>query len=143
MTENSSNSGDSPHTTVLAIWQPGWHRLDQSIEVGQLARFWFFPRQDTADMQCRLQFFNSTSSVETPVEIRTARIVSISHPELGSLSRIEADWLDYKFHGVNGEEFLVNADEEPGTLYTALEPIENWACEVILRDVSEPLSDLV
>ncbi|MBX3416312.1 MAG: hypothetical protein KF851_01815 [Pirellulaceae bacterium] len=143
MTENSPHSSASPHDCILAIWKPGWHRLDQTIEVGQLARFWFFPRKDSEDLQPRLHFFNTTSSVETPVEIRSARIVSITHPELGPLSRIEADWLDYTFHGVNGEEFLVNADEEPGTLYTAIEPIENWTCEVILRDVSEPLSDLV
>lgn len=143
MTEENSLSDGNYGQEVWAIWKPGWHRLDQSIEVGQLARFWFFPVDHSRDLERRLRFFNTTSSVETPSEVRLARIVAIRHPELGPLSRIDADWLDYTFVGADGQEYLVNADEEPGTLYTALEPIKNWECEVLLRDVSEPLSDLV
>jgi hypothetical protein len=132
--------------TWTALWAPGWYELDQSLEVGQEGRFWFY-QQPPADLpgveDYDLVFFNHVCSA-APCQVRTARVVSIDHSELGSLERIDAQGLDYVFYPANDEAVLVNAEENPGTISRAareLPPIDNWSVAVVLDGLSDPVSE--
>ena len=128
---------------IRAVWEPGWHRLDQSIEVDQRDRFWFDAIQGSKSMDQKLAFFNRASSVETISEVRTARIVTIVHSTFGPLKKIDTAGMDYVFTAADGRQFIVNAEEEPGMIYDEELHVDDWKFEVALSDVSEPLSELV
>jgi len=57
--------------------------------------------------------------------------------------RVDTDGLDYVFALANGEEVMVNAEEEPGQTYDDDCQIENWSVIVTLKEVSEPISEVV
>ena len=124
-----------------ALWVPGWYELDQPLVVGQQSRFWFFQK-----MPCSLRdfdkydfvFFNQLNSASN-CQVREARVVSIEHPELGALSQIRTDGLDYVFETLDGKTFVVNAEEDPGTIIErsdAFPAIDNWSVDVVLENVS-------
>lgn len=127
--------------TQTALWMPGWYELDQPIIVGETSRFWFFqnPPSDYPDVESfDFVFFNQLSSASN-CQVREARIVGISHPQLGEIQRIDTDGLDYIFCKADGSELIVNAEEDPGTVYDVPVEVENWAINVCLTDVSDPL----
>ncbi len=131
--------------TSKAIWTPGWYELDQSLVVGQNQRFWFFqtPPSTGNDEPIDLVFFNQMASSANS-QVRSARILDIEHTELGPLQRIDTDGLDYIFYPIEGNEVVVNAEEEPGTIYDDDDlKISDWSVLVTLADVSEPVADLV
>lgn len=129
----------SPHELQTATWRPQWHQLDQEVAIGQTARFWFHPQTSPGEP---LRFFNSLPSPEATSEVRQACVVAIEHPDLGPLVRIDTRGLDYVFYGVQGTEWIVNAEETPGLIYDD-QPVGDWSIQVQLRDVSAPLSELV
>jgi hypothetical protein len=137
--EPQPTANHSPHQLRPATWRPQWHQLDQGVAVGQTDRFWFHPQQSPGEA---LRFFNSLPNSEASSEVRQACIVAIEHPELGPLTRIDTRGLDYVFYGVEGTEWIVNAEETPGLIYDD-KPVGDWAIQVQLRDVSAPLSELV
>lgn len=130
-----------------AIWTPGWYELDQTLVLGQRQKFWFFetppdsmPADDSSESV--LVFFNKTDTSENCVA-RYARIDDIHHAQLGSILRVDTDGLDYIFFPVDGEEIIVNAEEEPGLAYDLGQPISDWSVRVTLSEVSEPIADFV
>ena len=134
-----------------AIWTPGWYELDQTLVLGQRQKFWFFQTIPDAVSQTDqvegsdgegLVFFNKTDTSENCVA-RFARIDEMHHPQLGAILRVDTDGLDYIFFPVEGEEVIVNAEEEPGLAYDLDQPISNWSIHVKLSDVSEPIADVV
>jgi hypothetical protein len=147
-----------PGFVTRAIWQPAWHRLDQSLKIGQAGRFWFFAKppaskggRDTAvdgsdlvkKSGANLQFFNRTVSARNAPEVRSGTVVSIVHPQLGPLQSVDTSGLDYRFVTAAGAEFSVNAEEETGTVFDAPElKVGDWSVEVLLHGLSEPLADL-
>lgn len=131
--------------THKALWTPGWYELDQSLIVGQNQRFWFFqtPPLDERDEPIDLVFFNQMSSSANS-QVRYARVLDIEHAELGPLQRIDTDGLDYIFYPIEGNEVVVNAEEEPGSIYDGEDlKVTDWSVLVTLADVSEPVADLV
>ena len=64
------------------------------------------------------------------------------HPQLGQLVRVDTDGLDYIFFPIEGEEVVVNAEEEPGTTGEGEVFVEDWTVFVTLREVSEPVVDV-
>jgi hypothetical protein len=64
------------------------------------------------------------------------------HPVLGELLRVDADGLDYIFFPVDGDEVVVNAEEEPGVTYDTSNEISEWSVIVKLTEVSEPMGEL-
>lgn len=51
-------------------------------------------------------------------------IVSITHPKLGAVRKVDTKGLDYTFFLEDGRELVVNAEEDPGKLH---EPIDgDW-----------------
>lgn len=125
-----------------AIWIPGWYELDQTLVLGQRQKFWFFDSvPDSMASDAGLVFFNKTDVSEN-CAARFARIDDIHHPQLGAILRVDTDGLDYIFFPVEGEEVIVNAEEEPGLAYEMEPPISDWSLRVTLSEVSEPISDL-
>ena len=129
-----------------AIWIPGWYELDQTLVLGQRQKFWFFesPPESMATENADdggLVFFNKSDVSENCVA-RFARIDEVSHPQLGAILRVDTDGLDYIFFPVEGEEVIVNAEEEPGLAYEMEPPISDWSLQVKLSEVSDPVSDI-
>jgi hypothetical protein len=130
--------------THKALWTPGWYELDQSLVVGQHQRFWFFqtPPSTGANEPIDFMFFNQMASSANS-QVRYARVLDIEHTDLGPLQRIDTDGLDYIFYPIDGNEVVVNAEEEPGKVYDNDEmAIEDWSVLVTLADVSDPVADL-
>lgn len=128
-----------------ALWSPGWYELDQPLVAGECGRFWFFlnPPTDYPDVESYdFVFFNQLTS-SSNCQVRKAKIVSILHPELGELRSIETNGLDYVFKQSDGSEVIVNAEEDPGTIYDLPIKVENWAIQVRLSEISEPLQEAV
>jgi len=126
-----------------AIWTPSWYEMDQTIAVGVKNKFWFFqetPEIDFNDEAYDLVFFNQLDSNSNSV-VRFANIAEIFHESLGPMVRIDADGLDYIFTPVNGNDILVNAEEEPGKTYEDGVEIDEWSVMVTLVEVSEPMGD--
>ena len=129
--------------TQLALWSPGWYELDQSVAVGNRQRFWFF-QNPPADLDHAESFdfvFFNENSTSSNVQVREANVVSIEHEQLGKLSRIDAEGLDYTFTQENGKNVVVNAEEDPGTVYDAPLIILDWSVQVGLSDVSPIITD--
>ena len=134
-----------------ATWIPGWYELDQTLCVGERQKLWFFhtPPEDlvadsgASDAQTPdFVFFNQLDST-TNCQVRFAKVVEMIHPVLGPLSKIDTDGCDYIFFPVDGEEVVVNAEEEPGNVYDDKINIDQWNVFVKLEDVSEPVVDVV
>lgn len=140
MTDNSS---------ISAVWIPAWYELDQTLQVGERKKFWFFqhppePHQVTVAIQpAELVFFNQLDSSQNCC-VRYARIVEMIHPQIGPLLKIDTDGLDYIFYPALGEEIVVNAEEAPGTTYgdSSGGEITDWTVFVKLAEVSEPTAEL-
>lgn len=136
----------SEKTIHNAIWTPGWYELDQTLVLGERQKYWFF--QDPPE-ECRnrgsdldLVFYNQLDSTRNCV-VRYAKIMEMSHPQLGPLLRVDTDGLDYIFFPVDGEEVVVNAEEEPGVTYNGDQEIEDWSVFVTLAEVSQPMASVV
>ncbi len=151
---------------TIAVWSPGWHKLDQSLELGQTERFWFFSNPETSKHEeiqlghshdhesaeqngnkisagATLYFFNQLRAEKGTSQVRSAKVVGIGHKELGQLRQIDTNGMDYIFVAMDGTEYVVNAEEEPGQLYDDETNISDWKFEVLLADVSDPLKELV
>ncbi len=141
----------SETTLVTAIWTPGWYELDQTLVLNERQKYWFFQtspelagtNESVAD-PADLVFYNQLDSTKNCC-VRYAKIVEIIHPQLGLLQRIDTDGLDYIFCPVDGDEVIVNAEEEPGTIYDDDNgnQIFDWSVLVKLAEVSEPMGERV
>lgn len=137
MSEKTSNQ--------TALWTPGWYELDQSLVVGERQKFWFF---QTPPDECKtlgenvdLVFYNQLDSTRN-CTVRYAKVVEMHHPQLGQLLRVDTDGLDYIFFTTEGEEIVVNAEEEPGTTYQGNFDVDDWSVFVTLAEVSEPVAEV-
>lgn len=132
-------------TEKYALWTPGWYELDQTLVIGERQKFWFFhepPAECNPFTQAvDLVFFNELDSTKN-CEVRYAKVLEIKHPQLGSLLRVDTDGLDYIFFPVEGEEVVVNAEENPGSTYESNVLIEDWSILVSLSEVSEPVGEI-
>jgi hypothetical protein len=129
-----------------ALWTPGWYELDQSLVLGERQKFWFF---QTPPDECQamaegvdLVFYNQLDSTKN-CSIRYAKIVEMHHAQLGPLLKIDTDGLDYILFPVDGEEIVVNAEEEPGSTYDSGVSVDDWSVIVTLAEVSEPIAKAV
>ena len=133
----------SESSTQNALWTPGWYELDQTLVIGERQKFWFFqkPPEDCSTLgeEVDLVFYNQLDSTKNCV-VRYATIVEMRHPDLGQLVRVDTDGLDYIFFPFEGEEVVVNAEEEPGKTYEGGVQADDWSVLVVLTDVSEPVT---
>ena len=60
------------------------------------------------------------------------------------MQRVDTEGLDYIFYPVDGTEFVVNAEEDPGVIYDEEElVVDDWSVIVTLADVSSPSRSLL
>lgn len=133
----------SDTSNQTALWTPGWYELDQTLVLGQRQKFWFF---QTPPDECKamaeevdLVFYNQLDSTKN-CNVRYAKIVEMHHPQLGQLLRVDTDGMDYIFFPVEGEEIVINAEEEPGSAYDNNVDVDDWSVYVKLAEVSEPVA---
>jgi hypothetical protein len=130
--------------TWTALWVPGWYELDQPLETGKRNRFWFFQQPPSGIDEVEMYdfvFFNELNSAAN-CQVREATVLSIDHPQLGGLSGVATDGLDYRFVLADGTTLVVNAEEDPGTVAgdgPDVPCIDNWSVAVVLTDVSDPV----
>ena len=144
MSSNESSHPPEAQSTKTAIWIPAWHELDQSLMVGLRQKYFFFDQlpADFATSNCDLIFFNGLSPGSN-CDIRFAKVTSIVHPALGEILRVDSMGLDYILYPADGEEVVLDAEENPGTVLSGLDDlIEDWTLQVLLEEVSEPIADL-
>lgn len=143
-----------------ARWVPRWHELDQSLRRGEIGQFLFFPADQPAPPDDRSLdvvgkegaetqnastdpwaaarlFYNQFLDEHTAVETRQARIIEIMHPQWGELASVDTGGLDYVFRFLDGTEWIVNAEEEPGVTYDCPQPPSSWELHVTLVDVGD------
>ena len=103
--------------TPKALWTPGWYELDQSLIVGERQKFWFFakPPSDGDRPVVDFVFFNQMTN-SAHAQVRYAKVQDIQHPELGPMQRVDTEGLAYLFYSVDGTEYVVNAEENPGSI---------------------------
>lgn len=127
-----------------AIWAPAWLELDQTLVLGERQKYWFFEMipvgLDGGGDEVDLVFFNQSDPTEN-CSVRYAKIVEMSHPELGPLLKIDTDGLDYIFFPVGGEEVVVDAAEKSGSACGSNANVTEWAVRVKLADVSPPVGN--
>lgn len=112
-----------------AIWYPFWYGLDQPIAVGAVADFDFFVKPPEAIVNEGLPVFYHGDWHERCRHLydrRRKRILSIWHPVLDSIRKIETSGLDYTFAMADGRALKVEAEETPGLVYAHPEPITDW-----------------
>ena len=140
-----SDPSDSVTTMLNALWTPGWYELDQTLVLGERQKYWFYQTPPEACLglaeDLDLVFYNQLDSTQNCI-VRYAKIVEMTNPDLGYLLRVDTDGLDYIFFPSDGEEVVVNAEEEPGSIYDSGLEIRDWSVMVKLVEVSEPVADM-
>lgn len=128
-----------------ALWTPGWYELDQTLVVGERQKFWFFqtPPDGVKNVgeDIEFVFYNQLDSTKN-CSVRYAKIVDMHHLQLGQLLRVDTDGADYIFFPAEGEEIVVNAEEEPGSTYEDSVEVNDWSVFVTLTEVSEPVAEV-
>lgn len=119
---------------MQAIYEFSFYCLDQSIMVGEEGDFAF---DTNLSDESSLYFKNSVGSENT--QIHPYKIDAISHPELGDIYSIATENLDYTITLENGEQILVNAEEQPGHIHKGPKNITSWKFSVETSSVL-PLS---
>lgn len=140
--------------TLRALWVPTWYDLDHEIALGwqDSLRFFVTPDPDVLQMAHNagkgdfdaILFTGLASS--GPWFTLFGTVTSIQHAQLGPIQSIFSNGLDYTVVPVEGPPFIVNAEEQPGTVWDAvaekwIEPsgIPHWIMEVtILLDYQTP-----
>lgn len=102
---------------VRVAWVPGWYELDPHLEVGLEDEFAFW-RVVPEHLRGPEEFvlYNDLLRPEDGV-FASGKIVSIRHPELGDIRKVDTCGLDYTITLADGTEILVNAEEDPGKMF--------------------------
>lgn len=101
-------------------WTPQWYELDQSIVVGDVD--FFYLSKDG------LHFANDLAG-DCDCEVK-AKILKITHPELGDIKGIIAIGLSYSIYLSDGAVMTVNAEEHPGSIENCKSVVTVWDFDV-------------
>lgn len=122
-----------------AIWFPFWYELDQPITVGQISEFDFFKDPPPYILHEGLPVFYHGDWQEKCRHLykrEKKRILSIRHPQLGSIHAIDTKGLDYTFKLTDGRVLKVEAEETPGLIYDFPQKVDDWRVSVELEPVT-------
>ncbi|AVT29979.1 hypothetical protein C6361_11290 [Plantactinospora sp. BC1] len=101
--------------TFLALWEPAWYNLDQSLKVGRQDRFAFYHGSVLPGYD--LVFANDLG---TNWDYRSATVELIEHPEFGLLDEVDAtEFGQYTFRLQDGRWIIIEAEEGPGKVNAA------------------------
>ncbi|MGX7669595.1 hypothetical protein [Plantactinospora sp. DSM 117369] len=105
----------SSDLTLLALWDPGWYNLDQSLKVGRQDRFAFC--HGVVSPGYDLVFANGLG---TNWDYRSATVELIEHPEFGLLDEVDTTAFgQYTFRLQDGRWITIEAEEGPGAVNAA------------------------
>ena len=114
-------------STERAIWFPFWYELDQNIEVGQVNDFDFFEKPPNHLPHDDLPVFHHGGTGRYRHVTARKRILSIHHPQLGDIRKIDTSGLEYTITMLDGRVLKVEAEETPGLIYELLPTkIDDW-----------------
>lgn len=120
----------------IALWIPGWYELDQTLVLDECREYSFYrdlPKEIAAShANVDWVFFNQVAD-PAKCEVRYVTIVEMHHEILGALLRIDTEGLDYIFFPADGEEMVVNAEENPGNAQGNI-AVDDWTVVVTLRE---------
>lgn len=105
---------------MVVRWIPRWYELDQTIVAGDID--WFYLSKDSL-------YFASALSGNADCEVK-AKIVKITHPQLGDIRGIITIGLDYSIYLSDGNIIVVNAEETPGRFESSEYIVSEWDFEV-------------
>jgi hypothetical protein len=132
MNERRNDHTPKHDTKVVHVcWQPAWHELDQSLALGEtslIALEEISPPLQIDDQTFQWKF--STGLDPDGGFEKNVRIDAIHHPILGEVLKIDACGLDYIVYPANGEEIIIDAEEDPGVVHNRTVQIENWSMTV-------------
>lgn len=117
---------------MVVKWKPAWYELDQTVIAGDIDVF-YLTREG-----CFANGLYSLESRDIPVR---AKILRITHPQLGKANGIMAEGLDYTVYLAGGEKIAVNAEENPGEIYDGRYSVTDWEFDVeieILEKLKTP-----
>ncbi len=114
---------------MIVKWKPGWYELDQSLVVGDTDLFYL-----SKDNLYFASGLLSSGSYDHEVK---AKILKITHPELGAIRGIITIGLDYSIYLNDGETILVNAEESPGKIYDPKYIVSEWEFDVHLNIIEK------
>ena len=141
---DSDGSIENRTRSCSAIWIPAWHELDQTLSVGLRQKFCFFehvPDHLAGQVAKDQMLFFNDSDPDQDCDIRFARIESMDHAALGPLLRVDTWGLDYILYPADGEEVVVDAEEDPGRIQLGwASTVDDWTIRVRLVEISEPLA---
>lgn len=107
---------------MIIEWIPNWYEADQCIVMGDEDLFYLTYDNRFADFD------------KDAYEIR-AEIISIKHPQIGSIKGIITIGLDYTIYLCDGRVLEVNAEEYPGEIYNEKIDIKEWKIDVEINVV--------
>ena len=132
-------------TPALAIWTPEWYALDPPyLQVGLTEEFRFI-QCDPLGRENNAALVFHTGMFSEFLDSAWGTISTIHHSDFGAIYSIDASGLDYKISLVDGRDFLVNAEENPGKTLERhdavwIEPtviITNWQFTVSFSALAE------
>ena len=115
---------------MILKWTAAWYELDQTIIVGDKARFYL--SSDENNHSFFNELYQSNSFIQKKLEV-----IRISHPVFGDVRGIVAIGLDYTIYLIDGTVLEVNAEEQPGQIYNSSLVIDDWTFEVEVNVLDE------
>jgi hypothetical protein len=133
---------------LRAWWDPGWYNLDQSLKLGERARFAFVPGKALPSSGFDLVFAHTLGGGR---ELRSATVDDIEHARFGRVEEVDTSQFgQYTFRFVAGWWVTIETEEAVGHLNAVSSdpPVTHfdrewaytsgWALAVTLSDVDEP-----
>lgn len=105
---------------MIIRWIPQWYELDQSIVVGDVDLFYLSKNN---------LYFANDCAEDNDCEVK-AKILNISHLELGDIKGIITIGLDYSIYLNDGNVIIVNAEEFPGHIENSKYIVREWNFDV-------------
>ena len=97
--------------TQTVLWRQAWYDLDQSLTVGDIGYF------DIIKVDKSWKFGSLLNKGGEKIKLS---ILKISNSDLGTITRIDATGLSYKFWTNDFHYFQVEAEENPGMIEQGL-----------------------
>jgi hypothetical protein len=115
----------SAETTPLALWDPGWYNLDQSLKVGRRDRFAFGYHLEPTSYD--LIFANDLGTLWN---YQRATVEVIEHAEFGLLDEVDTTAFgQYTFRLQDGRWVTIEAEQELGSVNAASADFPIDACD--------------
>jgi len=107
-----------------------WYELDPALKVGEVTALSCI--RDSNPLEIHSGFISGT-----PIVNVNCKILSIYHPELGYLEDIDTTGLEYCLTLTDGRKLKVEAEEEPGKVYSFPIQPKAWDFQVLIEKIEK------